>query len=263
MATLTSLSPSQSTAGQTLTLNGTGLSGTTKVNFGSKSVTPGSVTATVVTAIIPSTCAGQYGVSVTAGTTTSNSLAFFYAATPVLSALNPGTGAAAPGSVTLLGSGFLNATAVTFGSLGAGTALTVTNDTQLTVTPPAHGTFTGSTDTANVTATTPGGTSALNGAATEFVYYAAPTVTGISPDTGPAGTSVTVTGTNLVDVSDATFTPTGGGTSVSASAFTGVSDTQLIVYVPAGLTAGDTYDLQVVTPGGTSAVNAGDVFTAE
>jgi hypothetical protein len=263
MATLTSLSPTQSTAGQTLTLTGTGLSGTTKVNIGSKSVTPTTVTSTTVTAVIPSTCAGQYDVTATVGTSTSNSLAFYYAATPVLSTLSPGTGAAtAPGTVTLLGSGFLNTTAVTFGTLGNGTALTVTNDTQLTVTPPTN-TFVGDTDTANVTVTAPGGTSALNGGVTDFTYYNAPTVTGISPSTGTAGTSVTVTGTSLVDVSNVTFTPTGGGTAVSASSFAGVSDTQVIVYVPSGLTSAGTYDIQVITPGGTSATNASDVFTAE
>jgi hypothetical protein len=260
MATLTSLSPSQSTGGQTLTLTGTSLSGTTQVNFGGKSVTPTSVTATTVTVIIPTVCAGQYNVSVTAGITTSNSLPFFYAATPVLSVITPDTGPVTPGTATLLGSGFLNTTAVTFGTLGAGTALAVTNDTELTVTPPSGGTFTG-TETVNVTVTAPGGTSALNGAATEFTYYAAPAVTSISPTSGPAGTSVTVTGTNFDNVSNATFTPTGGGTSISASEVIGVSETQLIVYVPSGLTAGDTYDLQVVTPGGTSPVVAGDVFT--
>jgi hypothetical protein len=263
MATLTSLSPTQGTVGQTLTLTGTGLSGTTSVNVGSKSVTPTTVSATTVTAVIPSTCAGQYNVTATVGTTTSNSVPFYYAAAPVLSVLSPSTGAAAaPGTVTLLGSGFLNTTAVTFGALGNGTGLTVTNDTQLSVTPPTS-TFTGDTDTASVTVTAPGGTSALNGGATDFTYYNAPTVTGISPSTGTADTSVTVTGTGLVNVSNATFTPVGGGTAVSASSFASVSDTQLIVYVPSGLTSGTTYDTQVVTPGGTSATSTADQFTAE
>lgn len=261
MATITSFSTgSPGSAGQTLTINGTSLSSATKVNFGNKSATATVVNATQITCTIPSLCAGQYNVNVTAGTSTTNSLAYFYAATPAVSAVTPATGPASPGAVTVNGSGFLNASGVTFGAIGAGTGLTVVNDGQITVTPPAHGAFTGSLDTVDVTVTTPGGTSGVS-VADQFVYYNAPAVTGISPATGPAGTNVTITGTSFDGVSNVTFTPTAGGTAVSASSFTPVSETQLIAVVPAGLAAGTTYDAQVITPGGTSPAVAADVFT--
>ncbi|MFJ3820481.1 IPT/TIG domain-containing protein [Streptomyces nodosus] len=260
MATITSFTGSPGSVGQTLTINGTGLSSATKVNFGNKSATATVVSSTQITCPIPSLCAGQYNVNVMAGTSTTNSLPFFYAATPAVLSVSPVSGAASPGSITVNGSGFLNATAVTFGAIGAGTGLTVLNDSQLSVTAPAHGAFTSCLDTVDITVTTPGGTSTTS-VSDQFVYYNAPAVTGISPTSGAEGTNVTVTGTCFDSVSDVTFTPTGGGASISASSFTPISETQLVADVPAGLTASATYDIQVVTPGGTSPAVAGDVFT--
>ncbi|MER7463269.1 IPT/TIG domain-containing protein [Streptomyces sp. NPDC097981] len=260
MATLTSLSPTQSHNGQTLTLTGTGLANTTKVNFGTKSVSPATVSSTTVTVVIPVLCGGQVNVSVTAGTTTSNSLSFFYITPPLPTAVVSNTGPAAATSVSVFGSGLLTATGVTFGAVGAGTSLTVVSDTELTVTCPAHGSFgAASTDTVDCTVTTAGGTSVPLGAATQYTYYAVPTVTSLSPTSGSAPTSVTVTGTNLVGVSSVTFTPTGGGTATQAT-FSSASATSLLVDLPSGLAAG-TYDVQATTPGGTTAVVAGDVFT--
>jgi hypothetical protein len=261
MATISSFTTGNpGSVGQTLTITGTGLTSTSRVNFGNKSATATVVSSTQVTCTIPSLCAGQYNVNLTVGTTTTNSLPFFYSATPAVASVSPNTGPGTPGPITVNGSGFLNASAVTFGTVGAGSALTITNDTQLTITPPAHGTFTGNLDTVDITVTTPGGTSALT-SADQFTYYAAPAVTGISPTTGLAGTSVTVTGTAFDSTSNVTFTLTTGGTPISATSFTPVSATQVIAVVPAGLTVGATYDIQVITPGGTSPAVAADVFT--
>ena len=58
-----------------------------------------------------------------------------------------------------------------------------------------------------MTVTTPGGTSATS-AADEFTYGAGPTVTGVSPTSGPdrpAAPSVTVTGTNLSGATSVDF----------------------------------------------------------
>jgi hypothetical protein len=260
MATLTSLTPTQSHNGLTLTLTGTSLANTTKVNFGTKSVTPATVSSTTVTAVVPVLCGGQVNVSVTAGTTTSNSLSFFYISPPEPTALSSNTGSAAATSVSVLGSGLLTATGVTFGAVGAGTSLTVVSDTELTVTCPAHGSFgAASTDTVDCTVTTVGGTSLSLGAPTQYTYYAVPTVTSLLPTSGSAPTGITVTGTNLVDVSSVTFTPTGGGAATQAT-YSSSSPTSLLVDLPSALAAG-TYDVQATTPGGTTAVVAGDVFT--
>lgn len=155
MPTLTSLTPTQSHNGITLTLTGTSLSGTTKVNFGTKKINPATVSATTVTVAIPAQCGGQVNVSVTAGTTTSNSLSFFYIDPPAPTALSANTGPATATSVSVLGSGLLTATAVTFGAVGDGTGLTVVSDSELTVTCPAHDAFGGASfDTVDCTVTT-------------------------------------------------------------------------------------------------------------
>jgi uncharacterized repeat protein (TIGR01451 family) len=70
----------------------------------------------------------------------------------------------------------------------------------------------------------------------------APTITGFSPASGQVGSSVTITGTNLVFATNVTF----NGTS---AAFTIVSTEQIVATVPAGATSGL---IQVQTLGGTT-----------
>lgn len=270
MPTITSVAPTQGHNGQTLTVTGTGFVAPVKVNFGTKSVT-GTVGGggTTVTCSIPTLCSGSYPVSVTQGALTSNSVAFFYVGTPDCSGLSTHTGPLAPAALSLFGSGLLTANVVgggvAFGTVGTvtGGAVTVVNDGQITVTPPTHPAFAPGVciETVDVTVTTAGGASFSGGATTQFTYYDLPTVTSLSPATGSVGTSTTATGTCFVDVIDVTFTPTAGGAATSAAGFSVNPDTShLVAVVPASLAAG-TYDLQVITPGGTSAAVAGDVFT--
>ncbi len=84
---------------------------------------------------------------------------------------------------------------------------------------------------------------------------AAPTVTAVAPTSGSAagGTVVTVTGTNLLGATKATF----GGT--AGTAVTVVSATQLKVTSPAHATG--VVDIQVTTGGGTSVVATADKYT--
>jgi uncharacterized repeat protein (TIGR01451 family) len=70
----------------------------------------------------------------------------------------------------------------------------------------------------------------------------APALAGFSPAGGPGGTSVTITGTNLVFATNVTFNG-------SSAAFTISSTTNLIVTVPAGATTGP---ITVATLGGTA-----------
>lgn len=172
----------------------------------------------------------------------------------------------APGPIDVFGSGFATATGVVFSS-AAGSATvtpTVLSDSHLTATPPAHtAPFTACTDSANVSVTATGGTSAPIGAPGQFTYYQLPTVTSVTPATGSASsppTGVIVAGTCFVDVSAVTFTPVGGGTAVPAVSVTVTSPGTLTLDAPSGLTAGTTYDIQVTTTGGTSAAVAADQF---
>ena len=171
------------------------------------------------------------------------------AAAPTVTGISPTSGPAAGGTlVTITGTGFTGATAVDFGTNPA-TGLTVVNDTTITADSPAG------TGVVNVTVMTPAGTSATS-SADEFTYtaVAAPTVTGISPNSGPAagGTLVTITGTGFTGATAVDFgtTPATGVTVVNATTITANS--------PAGTGLAN---VTVITPDGTSATTPADQFT--
>ncbi|WP_328400481.1 IPT/TIG domain-containing protein [Streptomyces sp. NBC_00390] len=201
-------------------------------------------------------------------------------------ALSANTGPAAATSVSILGTGLLTATGVTFGAVGAGTGLAVVSDSQLTVTCPAHGAFGGASfDTVDCTVTTAGGTSISLGAPTQYTYYDVPTVTSLAPTSGAVGTDTTVTtpgGTSTPGRGTAYYTylaapavgslnpssgPALGGTTVTITGsgltyaeevgfgsvpvpFTAVSDTQIIAVAPGGVPGPVT--VVVSTPAGTT-----------
>ena len=83
---------------------------------------------------------------------------------------------------------------------------------------------------------------------------AAPTVTGISPTSGPAagGTSVTITGTGFTGATVVDFGTT------AATGVAVVNDTTITAVSPAGT---GVVDVTVTTPGGTSAISPADQFT--
>ncbi|MDR3508443.1 MAG: putative Ig domain-containing protein [Caulobacteraceae bacterium] len=150
--------------------------------------------------------------------------------------------------MTITGASFTGATAVDFGGTPA-TGFTVNSDTQITATAPA-----GAAGTVDVTVTTASGTSPT-GASDHYTYVAAPTVTGVSPNSGGAagGTSVTITGTDFTGATAVKFGAT------NATGFTVNSATQITATAPAG--SAGTVDVTVVTTGGTSATGASDHFT--
>jgi IPT/TIG domain/IPTL-CTERM motif len=82
---------------------------------------------------------------------------------------------------------------------------------------------------------------------------ASPVVTGVSPAGGPAGTSVTITGTSF---NNATVVDFGN---VSA-AFTYVSSTEITATVPSGFSGSVNVTVTVLFSG-TSATNPDDIFT--
>lgn len=87
------------------------------------------------------------------------------------------------------------------------------------------------------------------------VNVALPTITGISPTTGTTtgGTSVTITGTNLLDATAVKFGAT------NAASYTVNSATQIIATSPAG--SAGTVHITVTTSGGTSTTDVDDQFT--
>jgi len=121
----------------------------------------------------------------------------------------------------------------------------VLSPTQLTAISPAG------TGIVDVRVTAPGGTSAIS-AGDKFSYL--PTVTKVSPSSGPAagGTTVTITGTNFASPATVTF----GG--VAATGVQVLSPTQLTAISPAGT---GKVDVRVTAPGGTSAISPADKFS--
>ncbi|MGK5056656.1 IPT/TIG domain-containing protein [Janthinobacterium sp. LB2P49] len=250
--TVSSISPASgpATGGTSVTITGTNLSGATAVRFGAGNASGFTVnSATQITATAPAGTGTVDITVITGGGTSATSGAdqFTYLAAPTVSSISPTAGPATGGSsVTITGTNFGGVTAVTFGGTAA-SSFTFNSATQITATAPAG------TGTVDVRVTTGGGTSAT-GAADQFTYVAAPTVSSISPTSGPAagGTSVTITGANLTGASAVRF---GGG---NASGFIVNSATQITATAPAGT---GTVDITVITAGGTSATGAADQFT--
>jgi hypothetical protein len=256
--TVTSVSPSAGPlgGGTSVTVNGTNLTGATAVNFGpsagSSVVVNGGGTSLTVTS--PAESTGTVDITVvTPGGVSATSVAdqFTYTTGPTVSAVSPNEGPTSGGtSVTVTGSSLAGASAVNFGGTPGTNVVVNGGGTSLTVTSPAE-----SAGTVDITVTTPGGTSSTS-AADQFTFVPAPTVTAVSPTTGPTsgGTSVTVTGTNLGGATAVSFGPNPGNNIAVNGA-----GTSLTVTSPAG--SAGTVDVTVTTPGGASATSAADHFT--
>ena len=243
--TVTSISPSSGplTGGQLVTITGTNFTGETSVTIGGTAATVVTVvSSTSITAKTPAGSAGTASVLVTTpeGTNSANTL-YTHQAAPTVTSISPSSGPLGGGqAVTITGTDFTGATAVTIGGTAA-TAVTVVNATTITATTPA-----GSAGTASVLVTTPSGTYS---AGALYTHQAAPTVTSISPSSGSltGGQSVTVKGTGFTGVTSVTI----GGTAATAVIVTG--STSLTAIAPAG--SAGTASVLVTTPGGTNSAN--------
>jgi len=176
-------------------------------------------------------------------------LASGFVPAPRVTGVSPTTGPATGGTtVTITGTGFTAATSVSFGGTAAA-SFTMNGDTSITAVSPAAG-----AGTIDVTVSSAGGTSATS-PSDQFTFVATPTVSGVSPNSGPVsgGALVTITGTNFIDVTAVNFGDT------PAYGFTVNGDTSITATSPAA-EATDTVDVTVVTVGGTSAITAADQF---
>jgi parallel beta-helix repeat protein len=242
--------------GATVIITGTNLQTASAVDFGT---TPGTINLDTATEIVVTSPAGSVGTQVPITVTTAGGVAvtslpsaFTFVAAPVLQSLSVTEGPTTGGTVfTITGTNLaIGNVSVEFGS-HPGT-ITYHTSTQIFVISPA-----GAAGAVDVTVVTAGGASAINRPADQFIYIAAPTVTGISPSVGliPGGTNVTITGTNLGDLATATvnFGPGNPATIISDAG------TTLVATSPAG--ALGVVDVIVTTVGGASATSAADRFT--
>ena len=245
--------------GTVVDLSGSGVGATTKVLFGTTTVTRVTwLSSTKVRVLTPAHAAGL--VSVRVDTPTGISPAsprstYAFDAVPTLGSLSSRSASTRGGTtLTLNGTGLQRTSSVHFGTAAAA-GLTRISATQVRVTVPAH-----TAGTVDVRVTTPGGTSAVT-AAGRFSYTAptvvrTPTVTSLSVSAGPArgGTVVIVGGTNFTGTTHATF----GGTTAG---LTVLSSTQLRVTAPArpaGLV-----NVQVRTAAGLSPASAANAYSYE
>ena len=225
--TISGITPTKGpkSGGTLVTVTGTNLTTVTSVTFGTRaattvtSSTPGQVTVRDPA----STTLTTVGVSVTAiGGSVTKTRAFTYVNGPSITSVTPTKGPAAGGTTVIIkGSNFTTVTAVKFGTSTA-TSFTRNSTRQLTaVDSPGNGTVA-------VTVTTKYGGSTAR--VTAFTYVAPPTVTSVTPTSGPStgGTSVTILGTGFTTVTGVTF-----GTS-AATSFTRASSTRITAVDPSG-----------------------------
>jgi hypothetical protein len=237
------------TGGNTIVLNGTDFVGVTKVTIDGVDATTFTVnSATKITAVTPSRSApGTVQVQVTAVAGVSDietaGNEFTYYPVPVISSLAPVRSSLAGTTVTITGQHLLEVSSVTFGGIAA-TVLPGGTATELSVTAPSRL----AAALVDVVVTTPGGPSE-NTDADNFRYVAAPTVTTLSRTAGllAGSQSITITGTNFVDVTAVKFGD------VLATGVAVQSETQLTATIPAG-TEG-TVQVTVTALGGVSSTD--------
>src|SRR5436190_14579248 len=231
--TVTSVSPSQGPAagGQSVIITGTNFSGATVVTVDGISVPfsvlapnpPNGQAATQISIKTPPHAAGTVDVAVTtpAGFASSSGGIYTFNPGPSVTNISPATGPLTGGqSVTITGTNFTpGSTFVTIGGVAA-TVGTVTGTT-ISATTPANV----AGPQSDVVTTTFGGTGSLvNGYTNQNV----PTVTAISPASGPlgGGQSVTITGQNFlgataVSIGGSAATIVGTPTATTITATTG------------------------------------------
>jgi hypothetical protein len=168
-------------------------------------------------------------------------------AAPVVTKLSTKGGIAAGGTpVTITGKNFSGATSVQFGSTSAA-SFVVKSATMISTVSPA-----GTARTVDVTVTSANGTSAVSTA--DHFKLGPPTVTGVSPGSGPkesGGTTVIVTGTGFGLGTEATLFKFG---SIEATTVNCSSITACVVDVPSA--GAGTVDVKATVSGMSSPKNA-------
>ncbi len=227
--TITSFSPTSAGTGQTVTITGTNFTGATAVSFGGTAATSFTVvSATSITAVVGTGATGS--VSVTTSNGIASRVGFTFITTtpaPAITSFSP-TSAGTGQTVTITGTNFTGATAVSFGGTAA-TTFTVVSATSINAT-------LGAGTSGTVSVTTLSGSGTLAG----FTYLPPPTITSFSPTSGKTGQAVTITGTNFTGATAVSF----GGT--AATSFTVVSPTTITAVVGTGKTG----NVRVVTANG-------------
>ena len=227
-----SFTPAFGLPGSKVTITGRNFSSVTAVKFngGNDGVNASFVikSGNVIEATVPtSATTGPITVKNPAGKTRTN-VDFVVARPPVISFFSPATGPVGT-AVTITGSGFASGTptSVTFNAIEA--SFVVNSSTSITATVP-KGATTGRIKVTNGfgSCISPFAFTVTAGGSNDDTP---PTVRGFTPDTGPIGTAVTITGVNLAGATAVYF-------GFVSAPFVVDSDTQLRTVVPAQATTG-------------------------
>ena len=235
-ASITSFSPQSGPVGTSVSISGHGFTGALDVKFGSTSVGAGGYTVNSnvsITATVPvGAHTGKVSVVDASSTTVTSADDFIVTsgASASISSFTPSCGPVGT-SVTINGTNFTGATAVAFN--GTAASYTVNSSLKITATVP------GGAATGKISVT--GADAVMVSSAANFTVTGnvAASISSFSPTSGPVGTAVTITGTNLCGASAVTFNAT------AAQVFAVDSNTQITATVPSGATTGK---IGVTTP---------------
>lgn len=216
---ITSFSPVEGGLGSVITINGSNLQNVTEVKFGSVMASSFTILSpNLISAVVGTGATGTVSVSVPGNVSVSLS-GFSYIGPPVITSFTPITGAIGE-TVTITGNFLGSATAVTIGGIPV-TSFSVLSSTSLRV-------LVGNGASGNVSVTTPFGTATQAG----FIFKELPKINSFSPQSGPPGTTVIISGSNFSDNIAGNTVFLGAIKALIVSA----TSTSLTVVVPAGVT---------------------------
>jgi hypothetical protein len=222
---ITGFTPNNGTSDTTVTITGNGFTGANAVKFNGISASFTVNSDTQITATVPrGATTGLISVTTSAGIGTGAASFFIPIA---ITGFTPNNGTAGT-SVIISGIGFTNATGVTFNTVAA--SFTINSNTQITAIVPTNA----SSGLIIVL-------SQYGPAKGAIGFTVLPKITGFTPNNGPAGTSITISGTGFNNVTMVKFNGT-------IASFTRNSSTQITATVPSGAITGP---ISVTTPGGT------------
>jgi hypothetical protein len=236
-ATITGKSASTATPGTSVTLSGTSFVGVTSVKFGTVSASYTVANDNTIYTTVPATPAGAAGTQTDitvvneTGQTSSGDPAtaddWTWDNSPVLTSLSVSTGAR-DDTVTINGSNFVGVTGVRFGYTAA-TSYTVVDANTITAVVPATPVGAGGTTVDVVVEIGAFLSLPATPAADNWLWMAPANIAAMSHHTAPAGTEVTVTGTDFVGLSGATAVTMNNK---AVTSYTVIDDTTLTFVVP-------------------------------
>ncbi|MXV16037.1 IPT/TIG domain-containing protein [Hufsiella ginkgonis] len=230
--TIASFSPTSGTTGTAVTITGTNFTGTTSVTFGGVPVSSFTVDSpTKINVVIGAGAAGPSVVNTPGGTATQSGFTFLGG--PSISSFSPYTVKTGT-TVTITGTNFTGATAVTFGGVHA-SSFVVNSATSISA-------VVGAGASGAVSVVTPAGTATRNSG---FFFYDPPSITSFSPASAAVNQEVTIKGTHFIQIHSLVI----GGK--PAASWRLVTDSLVIAKVGEGAASGD---IVLTADGGTFAI---------